>query len=168
MCGSRAGRSCSALPTYLLQVLTQQPWKQQQPKQHEPCPSPPRRCRTSSTSLLEKALVHTTVSVYVNYVARVNVWTTTADGWGLEQAMKSGPPGVQLTTAPLPSRFLPFPRPGPRGSRFTAVRHHQPYHQTFVDGMISWSGHCHCATYIPAGRFEPPSPFPGRSSVYCM
>lgn len=79
---------------------------------------------TSSTSLRDRPLAYTRVSAYVDYtyVPRVNVWTTTTTGggWGLEQqAMKSGPPGVQLTTA-LPSRF---PYPGQGQARFTADRH---------------------------------------------
>lgn len=93
---------------------------------------------TSSTSLRDRPLAYTRVSAYVDYtyVPRVNVWTTTTTGggWGLEQqAMKSGPPGVQLTTA-LPSRF-PYPgcqaraRPGSRPT-VTSVNH-----QTFLDGM---------------------------------
>lgn len=84
---------------------------------------------TSSTSLLERPpSPHYSLSLlYVELRLRVNVWTTTADGWGLEQAMKSGPPGVQLTTA-LPFPIPPLPcqaRPGSRPSVSHIVSHHQ-------------------------------------------
>lgn len=66
--------------------------------------------------------------LYVELRLRVNVWTTTADGWGLEQVMKSGPPGVQLTTA-LPFPFPPLPCQARPGSR-PCVSHIASHHQT--------------------------------------